>query len=220
MRRSARIFLYVIVAFPFAATIANASVTVKREPPVVEHKKFNPSQPPKELPHLNPGEAAVTESIFNCAVSTSYHVLHQQSKDSRCDASVKIDSIEVTLQLHVTIWLPDGAPKKLIAHEEGHRQIAESIYKDRADAAAKSAAARLDGRELSGSGRDCDEATRAALNDADTRLCQDYLDQTGGPAGRVGDLYDQITSHGTKYWPAEDEAIRQAFERYAKEQKK
>jgi hypothetical protein len=172
------------------------------------------------MPHLNPGEAAVTESVFNCAVNTAYHSIEQHSQDARCAVVVKIDAVEVKLQLHITIWLPPGAPQKLRAHEEGHRQIAEQIYRQNAAQAAKLTAQKVDGRQLSGIGRDCDEATTAALNDADTRLCQEYLNQTGGPAGRVGDIYDDITAHGTKYWPAEDEAIRQAFERLAKDDQK
>src|SRR5690348_17458314 len=45
-----------------------------------------------EMPHLNAGEAAVTESLFNCSVHTSYHVFSQTGGDGGCRSSVKIDA--------------------------------------------------------------------------------------------------------------------------------
>jgi hypothetical protein len=199
------------------AAHVHASVTVKRQPPLIEHKTFDPSDPPKAMPHLNPGEAAVTESVFNCAVNTSYHVFEQKDGSGECRTIVKVDAVQVDLQLHVTIWLPAHAPAKLTAHEEGHRRIAERLYKDRAEKAARAAAGKADGRRFEGAGKTCEEAADAALGKADTELCQNYLNQTGGAAARIGDIYDDLTSHGTNLKLPEDEAIRQAFEQYEKE---
>jgi len=195
------------------------TVTIKRQPPTVEQKTFDPADPPKEMPHLNRGEAAVTESAFQCGVSTTYRVVERHPQDGKCESVLKIDGMELTLQLRITIWLPNNAPQKLADHEEGHRRMAEQIYRQSAEAAARAAAGKLDGRQIRGSGPDCDAAATAALNDASTWLCQEYLNQVGGMASRLGDIYDEITAHGTKISPAEDEAITESFDRYAKEQK-
>jgi len=200
----------------FAAGSVRASVTIKHEPPVVERKTFDPAHPPKEMPHLSGDEAAVTEAIFNCALSTSYRVVDQVGGDGGCRSTVRISAIQVDLQLKITIWLPRGANAKLKAHEEGHREIAERIYSERADNAARAAAARSDGKQFTARGNTCDEAANAAIGQADTLLCQTYLKGTGGIAGRIGDLYDDLTRHGTNKLP-EDQAIRQSFERYEKE---
>src|SRR5438045_3839378 len=102
----------VFVTIALVCASASASVTVKRQPPVVEQKTFDPSDPPKEMPHLNQGEAAVTESLFKCGVATTYHVVERHSQEGRCESVLKIDGLELTLQLRITIWLPDKAPQK------------------------------------------------------------------------------------------------------------
>ena len=215
--------LSLAVGWFFFGVAARAQVTIRHDPPAVEHKSFDPANPPQQMPHLDPGEAAVTETIFNCAVKsftkdTAHHAVGQT-----CQSVAKVDALEITLSLHVIVWLPNGAPQKLIAHEEGHRRIAEQIYKERADAAARAAAAKVNDHEFHGAGGDFDQSDHAlesALRDAQNHLCDAYLAQTGGVASRVGDLYDQITNHGTRYRPAEDQAITEAFDRYTKEQKK
>jgi hypothetical protein len=208
--------------FLFCAA-ARAQVTIRHDPPIVEHKSFDPAHPPEKMPHLDPGEAAVTETIFNCAVKSFTKDTAHRAMGQVCQSAAKVDALEITLTLHVIVWLPNDAPQKLIAHEEGHRRIAEQIYKERADDAARAAAAKVSDHEFHGSGGNFDQSDHAlesALRDAQNNLCDAYLAQTGGVAGRVGDLYDQITNHGTRYRPAEDEAIKEAFERNSKEQKK
>ncbi len=212
-----RIFPFLLALTLLSATSSlRGSVTIKREPPVVEHKIFDPSHPPKAMPHLSGDEAAVTEAVFNCSLNTTYHVDEQIGGDGGCRSTIRIKAIQIDLQVHITIWLPIDAKEKLKAHEEGHRRITERIYKERAENAARAAATRADGKQFTGKGKDCDQAVNAAMGQADTLLCQSYLKETGGVAGRIGDLYDDLTRHGTNKLP-EDQAIRQAFERYEKE---
>jgi hypothetical protein len=223
MTRPQSLTLLLIFAFICLSRVAYCEVAIQHDPPQVEHKSFDPRNPPAQMPHLDPGEAAVTETIFDCAVKSYTQGAKHVSNGGKCESIANVDKIELTLKLHVIVWLPTGAPQKLIAHEEGHRRIAEQIYKDRADNAAKAAAAKVDDKEFSASGGNFDQADKALeskLTEAQNHLCDAYLAQTGGVAGRVGDLYDQITNHGIKRQPAEDQAIDQAFERYKKEQKK
>ena len=215
--------LVFILACICSSRVAYCEVAIQHDPPFVEHKSFDPAHPPEKMPHLDPGEAAVTETIFDCAVKSYTQGAKHVSNGGKFESIANIDKIELTLKLHVIVWLPNGAPQKLIAHEEGHRRIAEQIYKERADNAAKAAAAKVDDKEFrapADSFEQADKALEAKLTAAQNHLCDAYLAQTGGVAGRVGDLYDQITNHGTKRQPAEDQAIDQAFERYNKEQKK
>ena len=223
MRPSAFLQFLPVLICVIACKDAFAEVIIHHDPPAVEHRNFDPAHPPVQMPHLDPGEAAVTETTFNCAVKSSTKGTSHQEADGNTQSIAKVDAIEMTLSLHVIVWLPNRAPQKLIDHEEGHRRIAEQIYKDRADNAARAAAAKVDGREFRGSGATAEQANGAvdsALQKAQDTLCNAYLEKTGGVAGRVGDLYDQITHHGTRLRPAEDQAIVQAFEQYDKEQKK
>ena len=197
----------------FEAT-AHAEVTVDRTPAIVTRNTFDPAHPPSEMPPLSPGEAAVTQSRFDCDVETTYAVTSSREHDARCDASVRVKSIHLSLHLNVTIWLPQNAPAKLAAHEEGHRLIAEEIYLD-AEKIARWIAAPTDGKTLAGVGDDCPAAEKAAVQSAIDSICQNYLDRTGKRTSAVGDIYDEMTAHGTRQDPGEQEAIREAF---AKEQ--
>jgi hypothetical protein len=191
---------------------------VEKKPPTVEHKTFDPAHPPKDLPELNPGESAVTTMDYGCASNISYRVTSKKKVDDKVHVEVKVYGVEVSTQLKIVVWVPTGATTKLKAHEEGHRQIAETVYKS-ADVAAKAAADKVQDRRLSGDGDTEKDAVQAALTAASKQLGDEYLRATSGQAERLNQIYDELTAHGTKKEPAEPEAIRLAFEQYAKEVK-
>jgi len=110
----------------------------------------------------------------------------------------------------VTMWLPTGAPAKLLAHEEGHRRIDQRVYED-AVKPARAAAHGLEGQVLRASAADCTSAEQIATQSAADEFCRNYLREIGRRAARVSDEYDRLTAHGTKSAPAEDAAIRDAF---------
>src|SRR6185503_7121775 len=117
--------------------------------------------PPAQMPHLDPGEAAVTETTFNCAVKSSTKGTTHRTSDGNTQSIAKVEAIEMTLSLHVIVWLPNKSPQKLTDHEEGHRRIAEQIYKEHADGAARAEAGKVNGHEFRGSGATADQADRA-----------------------------------------------------------
>ena len=194
------------------ATAAQGEITVDRRPAVVEHKTFDPNHPPSDLPPLNAGEAALTDSRFHCAVDLRYRTADRKLEGGRTVERLMVQSVHVRLEMNVTIWLPENAPAKLSAHEEGHRQILERVYGD-AESIARRLSEGLDGRSIVGSGADLSAAERQAIRSAVDRFCHDYLARTAARASRVGDIYDDLTAHGTRAEPAEAEAIRQAFAR-------
>lgn len=198
---------------------AIADVTVERKPTVVERKTFDPAHPPADMPPLSGHEAALTQSQYDCSVKLAYEVTDRKNDGAQCTTSLRVRSVRVSLQLKIVIWLPRGAPEQLIAHEEGHRQIDERIF-GRADEVARSLASHLDGSELSAQADDCTHAERKATGDAVNRFCHDYLDHMVGRAEDVNAIYDQLTAHGTKAELAPEEAIRQAFARADKHDRK
>lgn len=195
------------------ARLSAGDVTVEKKAALVERKAFDPAHPPADMPPLKSGEAALTQSTFECSVALSYQISNRVQVAGRCRESLKIKSVAVTLQLKVIIWLPQGASAKLSDHEEGHRKIAERIYQD-ADRAAREAAQILDGKTMSAEGEDCQTAEKQATQSAANGFCRQYLEQTGKRAAHIGDIYDELTAHGTRAEPAEDEAIRQAFAKH------
>ncbi|HWE94099.1 MAG TPA: hypothetical protein VG269_09065 [Tepidisphaeraceae bacterium] len=203
-----------VFALPGAA---QANVTIKRDPPTVEYKIFDPADPPADMPRLNQGESAVTYTVFGCAANARYSVIDRKAAAGQKVATIELSGLQLTLRLQVVIYLPKNAPEKLKAHEEGHRRIAEQVYRERAETAAREVAADADHRKYEGEGGTAAAATKAAVQSAINPVAGGYLKLTADVSARVGEIYDDITAHGTNKIP-EDEAIKKAFEQYEKEQ--
>jgi hypothetical protein len=214
-------------------------VKVERTPIVVEHKRFDPANPPPEMPKLGPDDAAITEYRFTCASDIETTVLNQRrvaaaggnvaTSSSRmnrnrsragsdeadagpgCVATVRVESIMLRLGLTATIWLPTDARPKLVNHEEGHRVIIQRIYDEFAEDAARQDAQPWIGKTSSGEGKTCPAAQQAAISKVTADVGQAYMKATGHWARRVGDRYDVLTKHGRRRELAEAEAIDQAF---------
>ena len=193
-----------------AARAANADVTITRTDAVIEHRMFDPNNPPADMPKLAGNEAAVTESFFSADSRVGGDVVDQQKTDSGYRASIKVDTVQMTLRLRVRVWLPKDAVPKIVNHEEGHRAIAEYFYKD-AEGIARKWAEGLIGETVSASGKDCDSAGQLATSQAATALGGKYMGQVDVPCNKVQVIYDEITAHGTNAIK-EEKAIREAIE--------
>ena len=188
-----------------------AEVTIDAQPPVIEHRSFDPKHPPADMPKLHPHEAAVTQSYFGAESRVGGEVIDRQQTADGWRASIKVDTVRITLHLRVTVWLPDGAVPKIVNHEEGHRSISEHYYKD-AEAIARKEAEALVGRTVTGRGSTPESAGDNALQQAAEELGGRYLAQTDKPCSQAQDRYDQITAHGTN--PVKEEkAIEDAIRR-------
>jgi hypothetical protein len=200
---------------------ARGAVTVQKKPAVVERKTFDPNDKPAEMPPLSSGELAVTSSQFDCATEVQLVPRRSKTRDGRHSMSYTVHGVKMMLELKVVIWNPANASEKLKAHEEGHREISEMIYKT-AEVHAKAAAQKLDGRRIVGEGDTPDAAREAAdeaMQEANRQVCEEYMDLTSRAGVRVQNIYDDLTAHGARPL-GEKEAIQQAFAKDAEEQKK
>jgi len=186
-------------------------VTIEQKPVVVERKTFDPAHRPPEMPPLKPGEAAVTESRFDCAADLTYRVVDRSAGATGCTTTLRVQSVNVALTLKIVVWLPNSAPAKLTAHEDGHKQIDQRIY-DQAKNLAEQEGKSVDGQLINGSAADCAAAENKASQSAAEGICRRYLDAVGRRTEKINHAYDEITSHGTKLSPAEDKAVEQAFD--------
>lgn len=202
-------FECLVLAIMAAATqtLGAADATITKTPAMVTTRTFDPKNRPKEMPELKRGEAAVTSSSFSVGSTLTYEPL---------DGGIRVQAIKVTTGLKITIWLPQGAPAELKAHEEAHRKIGEAFYKD-ADRIAREAALPYVGRALYGEGTNAASARQAAIDEVTGGIHARYLKQTQHAATRVNELFDQITDHGRKRKPAAEEAIKLAMEKYREE---
>jgi len=209
------------VLFALARSAA-AEVKVERKPPVVERKTFDPANRPKEMPELHGNELAVTASQYDCVMGVSTEMTQRMLPKNRALVTYSVRRVTASLTLKITIWLPEGASEKIKAHEEGHREIAERAYQN-GEAPARKAAAKIDGRRVVADADSLDKAEQMAnakvkgLSDEFTKA---YREALVIPAGRVQDIYDELTGHGTKKDPDEKRAIDLAFQKEAEEAKK
>lgn len=206
----------VLLLLAFGTALAPAAVKVRKDDPVVQHKTFDPADPPADLPPLEPGLDAACAYRFNCNVSMRYKTLSQRRRGGRCRVAIRIYEVRPTLSLAVTVWLPEGAREKLKAHEEGHRRISQRVY-ETAEADATAVAKKWDGRRLEGEGETCEQAARDLLRAAAKEAHAETVARLVEKARGVNRIYDDLTDHGRRDEPGEDEAIRLAFERYEKE---
>ena len=211
--------LFVLLLQSVPPPASEPSIVVERKEPTVERILFDPKKPPADMPRLHPGEAALCQMNFNCAVQLKYEVIEQTTApaaggaNANASVSAQIRQIRMTLTLHNKIYLPRGASPKLRAHEEGHRIINERVY-EKAEEVARSAAIQVLTQTFRGSGADPDAAGKAATDQAVKQLCESYLAGTADKAHQIGLIYDELTNHGRNTRLSEADAIRQSFARY------
>jgi hypothetical protein len=155
------------------------------------------------MPTLKPPEAALCVANFLSSASVS----GQAASTDATRAKLTINRIDVTLQLNITIWLPPNPPRKIVEHEEGHRQIAEYFYES-ADLIAKRLAQPYIGKVIELSGPDVRKALTAALNKTGEEITEAYKKQM--PVERAEVRYDAITDHGRNDVPVAT-AVAQAI---------
>ena len=122
-------------------------------------------------------------------------------------AKATINRIKVTLQLNITVWLPNNPQKWTVEHEDGHRQISEYYYRN-AEVVARRAAGPYLGKTVDISGPDLRRALSAAVGKIAEEITNEYNRQM--PVETTQDRYDQITEHSRKEIPVPG-AVAQAL---------
>jgi hypothetical protein len=194
-----------VAAVFLVASPLMAQVEIARKAPTAVIKQFNPKRPPKEMPPLRPGEAAVCESKFLCQVQVEVEISSGAGEPTEC----KVTGIKAELRLDVVIWLPSDATHKIRVHEDGHRRISEHFY-ERAEEVAKEIGEKYVGKELEVKSPEPAE-TRPVIQRVANEFCQEYLGTIEVPSEKVQMKYDQLTDHGRNKL-SEREAIRRALE--------
>ncbi len=207
MNRAILSLLASLIVLTLAAH-SSADVTIKQAPVAASTRNFDPKHPPDDMPALRPDEAAVTESKYACGVQIEVEIIPRDNDK----ATLKITGVTADLKLDVVIWLPDNAPAKIKAHENGHRQIAEQFYKN-GDDIAKKIGEKYIGKQVAVDSAD-QKDTRPVIQRLANEFCGEYLGQTEVPSEKVQQKYDDLTDHGRNKLPEKD-AIKRATEESA-----
>jgi hypothetical protein len=201
-----------LAAAPPATTRGDSTVTITRKPPNTHTRTFDPKNPPSDMPKLSGNEAAVTRSAFACASGAQYAIIDSHKlADGRSVATIRVEEVSMELTLENTIFLPKGAGKKLVAHEQAHAAIAEAVYAH-AEETARQLLADVPGKTASATGPDETSAAKAAFHKLLDPIGDRYMKVIPERGGAVNDTFDALTKHGTNSLD-EAEAIRKSFEK-------
>ena len=77
------------------ATSLSWSSEVEKKPPTVEHKTFDPANPPKEMPELHGNELAVTTSQYDCVMGVSTEVTQRLLPNNRALVAYRVRRVTV-----------------------------------------------------------------------------------------------------------------------------
>jgi hypothetical protein len=205
----------IAVVLGLAAQALAQGVEINRAEPQVDRHRFDPRNPPAQMPALEKDEAAVTKSIFGIESAFSVEVVSEEKRGGKTVAKVKVQGVTVNLSLKIEIWNPNDAPKTIVDHEEGHRKLSEHFYQDAQKVADRLAQGYI-GKVYSAEGANGDAASRAAIEKALNELSQKYMGETQVPSAKANEIFDEITRHGRNQRITVEKAMGQAIERAKK----
>jgi hypothetical protein len=164
-------------------------VELKKVPLSVKRILFDPKGDLSNVP-LNQDEGAVTVWSFGCKTDFDFDIVEKTflTKNDYM-VTIRIKNCRVELTAPVTVYLPEGADKELIEHEDGHVEICRRIYAT-ADRQALIAASQVIGKTYQASGRSLDEACQRAIEDASLTISQTYHDRASMAVNRISEIYD------------------------------
>ena len=193
-------------ADPAAQT--SAPIVIKR-PMNFASRTFDPANPPADMPPLPDGENAECDSNFISNAVVGGRV----RRSDATHGTLTVTQITVTLQLNVTIWVPQGVSAHIMEHEEGHRQISEFYYQT-ADQVAGRVATSYMGKQVAVSGENLDAESNKALEEIGAEITEKYEKELNPNPTQL--LYDSITDHSRNNVVAED-AVAHALKNIAVE---
>jgi len=178
-------------------------VIVDKQPATFAIRRFDPTNPPADMPPLPPGEQAECDSNFMSGAVVG----GQSRRTDTTHATVTITQIKVALQLNITIWVPDGVTQHVLEHEEGHRQISEHYYQT-ADKLAERIAVPYLGKEVVITGADLDAEFSNLLQQMGADITDQYSRELNPEPAQL--RYDAITDHSRNEVAVKD-AVTQAL---------
>ncbi len=181
---------------------------VNKSPITIEHVTLDPAHPTLGAPALVPPEAGVCRSEFHCESSVKLESGPPRAGTQQPGA-IYIRSATVNLRLAITIWMPMDATPKIVAHEEGHRAIAEFYYRA-GESILRGAADDLARGEPKLLSTESNASMPAFVHLWHGALLERYLAGTSRRCEMAQARYDAITAHGTNAIP-EEKAMAQAI---------
>jgi hypothetical protein len=170
---------------------------IDKQPVTFAKRTFDPTAPPPDMPSLAFGEDAECDSDFQSNATVD----GESRQIDSTHATVTVTQIKVTLQLHITIWVPAGVDPRVIEHENGHRQISEYYYQTADQLAARIAATYM-GKQAEIAGADLNAESGKILRQFAAEITDEYNKELSPETTQQ--LYDSITDHSRNEVVADD----------------
>jgi hypothetical protein len=194
--------LLLVVCLSAAADAVAQGIEIKVGPAKITRRTFDRQNPPAEMPKLTPPEVGTCAYSFGCATEVVVHGTRGRP--------AKVTGVEVSTKLTITLWTPQGGNPKILAHEEGHREICE-IYYAPAKSIARDLAKRAIGKPIAASVRNT-AATQAELKRIQNALIAEFMRETASRCDFAQARFDAITQHSMNPIPESDAIVRAAAE--------
>src|SRR5215468_8120220 len=96
----------VLITIVLCASWAHAQVTIKKNPSTSEQKVIDPNNPPPEKKFAAPNHPAFTWCNYTAKWFMHYNTEKRTAPDGKAIMRLTITTMDLTLDLHSTIWLP------------------------------------------------------------------------------------------------------------------
>ena len=164
-------------------------------------------------PQLRNKVLGCEQSEFECYLEDDRDVIIQiKPDDEREPLKFRLERLNISIALRITVTLPKDAFSKLRDHEEGHRKICEHFYTF-APRAAQRAGDLVAAKEFFSSTKDLEKAKLEIKAASRTMLRAEYWKYTRDLAEQANKYYDELTDHSRKLIDA-DRAVRESIERF------
>jgi hypothetical protein len=185
----------------------NGDIKIEKGAPVRLEQQYAYGHLPAELAARSNlrDEAGLCDYQFGLQVEFGY----EQPRLAIKNVTATITSIKITLGLQSTIWLSDQGGQRIRDHEEAHRTICETYYRD-ANKVAFDAALQQLGRKITVPKSTGGKGMQAELEKIQQEIYTAYTRQIMDACEFAEKRFDEITDHSRKDI-ANADAIAQAL---------
>lgn len=214
--------LFLLLLLPVVVTgCSQGPVKITQVPPEIKTEYFDKGARPPEANTPDHNDCANTHWHYSFIPKINWELIKRERALDGENVTVKIKSVDLTLKLPITMWLPEKASEDVLAHEKGHAAICIDIYKQ-ANRVAEEAAGLVVGKEFGAHGNNYEEALKNLQTELEQMMASKYREDTLDRANVTSAFYDKITmaDHAASKVNSKVEDAELEYERLAPELRK
>lgn len=188
--------------------IDSQSVTVRKAKMLVHRYEITDAES-STLAFSNPGGVSKCRWEYRFQPEIQVEKIRSHKDSSGCTAVFKVKKIEIHLELPFDIFTRKNASQKEHDHQDGYVKICRRFYRESSHAARKSGV-HLIGKEITGHGKNEDDARFDAISNSSKQMLDFYKEKVVSPAEHAVAEYRKLTENGNNDMSVSD-AIAKAM---------